>query len=247
MSETQSVDDVYYRVMHWMILDDFLRCVFDGSFNNKVVQNWKESPILSLSLHTKRNARQQTPSPSNNGSRRHRHRASEGVRARLRATGEKMHETRPTRVYAHREQDGVRCVLSINIIIIIIIALFFCVSSSPCLSIFWGKSNTYIYRDVVSLWVSPKNVLSPPPSKRDDRVYHVWVRRVLRETGLVSVSLRSLFTLNQQSHQYSFLDEIEYTDYGSFFPCRVAMRFDDARAKYLLTGVSFFILTQHTN
>ncbi len=105
----------------------------------------------------------------------------------------------------------------------------------------------YIYRDVVSLWVSPKNVLSPPPSKRDDRVYHVWVRRVLRETGLVSVSLRSLFTLNQQSHQYSFLDEIEYTDYGSFFPCRVAMRFDDARAKYLLTGVSFFLLTQHTN
>ena len=56
LSETQSDDDVYYRVMHWMILDDFLRCVFDGSFN-KVVQNWKESPILSLSLHTiKRNA-----------------------------------------------------------------------------------------------------------------------------------------------------------------------------------------------
>ena len=126
---------------------------------------------------------------------------------------------------------------------------FFVCSLLPCLSIFWGKSNTYIYiyRDVVSLWVSPKNVLSPPPSKRDDRVYHVWVRRVLRETGLVSVSLRSLFTLNQQSHQYSFLDEIEYTDYGSFFPCRVAMRFDDARAKYLLTGVSFFLLTQHTN
>ena len=63
----------------------------------------------------------------------------------------------------------------------------------------------------------------------------------------MSVSLRSLFTLNQQSHQYSFLDEIEYTDYGSFFPCRVAMRFDDARAKYLLTGVSFFLFTQHTN
>ena len=232
-----------------MILDDFLRCVFDGSFNNKVVQNWKESPILSLSLHTKRNARQQTPPPpSNNGSRRHRHRASEGVRARLRATGEKMHETRPTRVYAHREQDGVRCVLSINIIIIIIIALFFCVSSPPMSLDFLGEIKyIYIYRDVVSLWVSPKNVLSPPPSKRDDRVYHVWVRRVLRETGLVSVSLRSLFTLNQQSHQYSFLDEIEYTDYGSFFPCRVAMRFDDARAKYLLTGVSFFLLTQHTN
>ena len=100
---------------------------------------------FSLSLSTQKETRQQTPPPSNNGSRRHRHRASEGVRARLRATGEKMHETRPTRVYAHREQDGVRCVLSIFIIIIIIIALFFCVSSSPCLSIFWGKSNTYIY------------------------------------------------------------------------------------------------------
>ena len=124
---------------------------------------------------------------------------------------------------------------------------FFVCPLFPFLSIFWGKSNTYIYRDVVSRVVSPKNVLSPPPSKHDDRVYHVWVRRVLRETGLVSVSLRSLFTLNQQSHQYSFLDEIEYTDYGSFFPCRVAMRFDDARAKYLLTGVSFFLLTQHTN
>ena len=122
---------------------------------------------------------------------------------------------------------------------------FFVCPLFPFLSIFWGKSNTYIYRDVVSR-VSPKNVLSPPPSKHD-RVYHVWVRRVLRETGLVSVSLRSLFTLNQQSHQYSFLDEIEYTDYGSFFPCRVAMRFDDARAKYLLTGVSFFLFTQHTN
>ena len=37
-----------------MILDDFLRCVF-GSFN-KVVQNWKESPILSLSPHKKKRA-----------------------------------------------------------------------------------------------------------------------------------------------------------------------------------------------
>ena len=206
---------------------------------------------FSLSLSTQKETRQQTPPPSNNGSRRHRHRASEGVRARLRATGEKMHETRPTRVYAHREQDGVRCVLSIIIIIkssSIIIALFFRVSSPPMSLDFLGEIKyIYIYRDVVSLWVSPKNVLSPPPSKRDNRVYHVWVRRVLRETGLVSVSLRSLFTLNQQSHQYSFLDEIEYTDYGSFFPCRVAMRFDDARAKYLLTGVSFFLLTQHTN
>ena len=122
----------------------------------------KRVQILSLSLHTKRNARQQTPPPSNNGSRRHRHRASEGVRARLRATGEKMHETRPTRVYAHREQDGVRCVLSINIIIIIIIALFFCVSSSPCLSIFWGKSNTYIYisRRCLALGLTKKRSLS---------------------------------------------------------------------------------------
>ena len=194
---------------------------------------------FSLSPHKKKRAQ----TPPSNGSRRHRHRASEGVRARLRATGEKMHETRPTRVYAHREQDGVRCVLSIIIIIIIIIALFFCVSS-PHFSRFLGGIK-YIYRDIVSR-VSPKNFLSPSPSKHD-RVYHVWIRRVLRETGLVSVSLRSLFTLNQQSHQYSFLDEIEYTDYGSFFPCRVAMRFDDARAKYLLTGVSFFLLTQHTN
>ncbi len=95
-----------------------------------------KSPILSL--HTKRNAQ---PPPSN-GSRRHRHRASEGVRARLRATGEKMHETRPTRVYAHREQDGVRCVLSI--IIIIIIALFFCVSSPPISLDFLGEIK-YIY------------------------------------------------------------------------------------------------------
>ena len=107
-------------------------------------------------------------------------------------------------------------------------SLFLCVLS-PHFSRFFGGNQIHIYRDVVSR-VSPKNVLSPPPSKHD-RVYHVWVRRVLRETGLVSVSLRSLFTLNQQSHQYSFLDEIEYTD-GSFFPCRVAMRFDDARAKY---------------
>ena len=91
----------------------------------------------NLSLHTKRNAQ---PPPSN-GSRRHRHRASEGVRARLRATGEKMHETRPTRVYAHREQDGVRCVLSI---IIIIIALFFCVSSPPISLDFLGEIK-YIY------------------------------------------------------------------------------------------------------
>ena len=104
----------------------------------------KRVQILSLSLHTKRNARQQTPPPpSNNGSRRHRHRASEGVRARLRATGEKMHETRPTRVYAHREQDGVRCVIIINIIIIII-ALFFCVSSPPMSLDFLGEIK-YIY------------------------------------------------------------------------------------------------------
>ena len=53
----------------------------------------------------------------------------------------------------------------------------------------------------------------------------------------MSVSLRSLFTLNQQSHQYSFLDEIEYTDYGSFFPCRYI---GSAAAGCLLTGVSFF-------
>ena len=99
---------------------------------------------FSLSLSTQKETRQQTPPPSNNGSRRHRHRASEGVRARLRATGEKMHETRPTRVYAHREQDGVRCVLSINIIIIIIIALFFCVSSPPMSLDFLGEIK-YIY------------------------------------------------------------------------------------------------------
>ena len=99
---------------------------------------------FSLSLSTQKETRQQTPPPSNNGSRRHRHRASEGVRARLRATGEKMHETRPTRVYAHREQDGVRCVLSIIIIIIIIIALFFCVSSPPMSLDFLGEIK-YIY------------------------------------------------------------------------------------------------------
>ena len=155
---------------------------------------------FSLSPHKKKRAQ---PTPSSNGSRRHRHRASEGVRARLRATGEKMHETRPTRVYAHREQDGVRCVLSIIIIIkssSIIIALFFCVSSPPMSLDFLGEIKyIYIYRDVVSRVVSPKNVLSPPPSKHDDRVYHVWVRRVLRETGLVSVSLRSLFTLSSKS------------------------------------------------
>ena len=167
---------------------------------------------FSLSPHKKKRAQ----TPPSNGSRRHRHRASEGVRARLRATGEKMHETRPTRVYAHREQDGVRCVLSI----IIIIALFF-------LPYRLDLGNQISRHRLTSFH---QNSFSPPPSKHD-RVYHVWVRRVLRETGLVSVSLRSLFTLNQQSHQYSFLDEIEYTD-GSFFPCRVAMRFDDARAKY---------------
>ena len=101
---------------------------------------------FSLSLSTQKETRQQTPPPSNNGSRRHRHRASEGVRARLRATGEKMHETRPTRVYAHREQDGVWCVLSIIIIIIIIIiiALFFRVSSPPMSLDFLGEIK-YIY------------------------------------------------------------------------------------------------------
>ena len=102
---------------------------------------------FSLSLSTQKETRQQTPPPSNNGSRRHRHRASEGVRARLRATGEKMHETRPTRVYAHREQDGVRCVLSINIInksSSIIIALFFRVSSPPISLDFLGEIK-YIY------------------------------------------------------------------------------------------------------
>ena len=102
---------------------------------------------FSLSLSTQKETRQQTPPPSNNGSRRHRHRASEGVRARLRATGEKMHETRPTRVYAHREQDGVRCVLSIIIIIkssSIIIALFFRVSSPPISLYFLGEIK-YIY------------------------------------------------------------------------------------------------------
>ena len=92
---------------------------------------------FSLSPHKKKRAQ----TPPSNGSRRHRHRASEGVRARLRATGEKMHETRPTRVYAHREQDGVRCVLSI---IIIIIALFFCVSSPPISLDFLGEIK-YIY------------------------------------------------------------------------------------------------------
>ena len=98
---------------------------------------------FSLSLSTQKETRQQTPPPSNNGSRRHRHRASEGVRARLRATGEKMHETRPTRIYAHREQDGVRCVLSI-------IALFFLPYTR------FGKSNIATSSDVVS----PKLFLS---------------------------------------------------------------------------------------
>ena len=123
----------------------------------------KRVQILSLSLHTKRNARQQTPPPpSNNGSRRHRHRASEGVRARLRATGEKMHETRPTRVYAHREQDGVRCVLSINIIIIIIIiALFFRVSSLPISLDFLGEIKyIYISRRCLALGLTKKRSLS---------------------------------------------------------------------------------------
>ena len=148
----------------------------------------------------------------------------------------KMHETRPTRVYAHREQDGVRCVLSINIIIIIIIiALFFCVSSPPCLSIL-GKSNTYIYISRRCLALGPHQKRSLSTSfKRDDRVYHVWVRLVLRETGLVSVSLRSLFTLNQQSHQYSeFSDERLNTQiYGSFFPVAWRSATDDARAEVL--------------
>ena len=104
---------------------------------------------FSLSLSTQKETRQQTPPPSNNGSRRHRHRASEGVRARLRATGEKMHETRPTRVYAHREQDGVRCVLSIIISSSSSSSSslsFFVCPLPPFLSIFWGKSNTYISR-----------------------------------------------------------------------------------------------------
>ena len=99
----------------------------------------------SLSPHKKKRAQP----PSSNGSRRHRHRASEGVRARLRATGEKMHETRPTRVYAHREQDGVRCVLSIIISSSSSSSSslsFFVCPLPPFLSIFWGKSNTYISR-----------------------------------------------------------------------------------------------------
>ena len=41
-----------------------------------------------------------------NGSRGHRHRPTERVHERLRAISEKVHETRPTRVHAHREQDG---------------------------------------------------------------------------------------------------------------------------------------------
>jgi hypothetical protein len=45
-----------------------------------------------------------------NGSRGHRHRPSERVHERLRAISEEMHETRPTRVHAHREQDGFWCV-----------------------------------------------------------------------------------------------------------------------------------------
>ena len=115
--------------MNWIFL-----MIFYDAFSSPKSSKIGKSPILSLSLHKKKRA-QPTPPPSSNGSRRHRHRASEGVRARLRATGEKMHETRPTRVYAHREQDGVRCVLSIVIIIIIIIiALFFCVSSPVPLS-----------------------------------------------------------------------------------------------------------------
>ena len=116
--------------------------IFYDAFSSPKSSKIGKSPILSLSLHKKKRA-QPTPPPSSNGSRRHRHRASEGVRARLRATGEKMHETRPTRVYAHREQDGVRCVLSI-IIIIIIIALFFCVSSPPISLDFLGEIK-YIY------------------------------------------------------------------------------------------------------
>ena len=228
----------------------FLRCVFDGSFNNKVVQIWK-SRILSLSLSTQKETR---------ANKHHHHHQimevadiaiaplKEFVRDSARLV-KKMHETRPTRVYAHREQDGVRCVLSINIIIIIIIiALFFCVSSSPCLSIFLGEIKyIYIYIATLSRFGSRKNVLSPPPSKRDDEVYHVWVRRVLRETGLVSVSLRSLFTLDQQSPSIvRFWTRLNTQITGLFSPVAWAMRLNPARAKYLLTGVSFFLLTQHT-
>ena len=41
-----------------------------------------------------------------NGSRGHRHRPTERVHERLREISEKVHETRPTRVHAHREQNG---------------------------------------------------------------------------------------------------------------------------------------------
>ncbi len=90
---------------------------------------------------------------------------------------------------------------------------------------------------------SHQNSFSPPPSKHD-RVYHVWVRRVLRETGLVSVSLRSRFALNQQSHrQNHHLDEIEYT--GLFSP--VVWRCDSTTLARSTDGCFFFLFTQHTN
>ena len=57
-----------------------------------------------------RKTREKRERKKKNGSRGHRHRPSERVRERLRAIGEEMHETGPTRVHAHREQDGFWCV-----------------------------------------------------------------------------------------------------------------------------------------
>ena len=146
----------YYRVMHWMILDDFLRCVFDGSFK-KVVQNWKESPILSLSPHKKKRAN------------KHHHHQMEVADIAIAPLKEFVRDsarlvkkcTKPDRreftLIASKTAFGASSRSSSSSSSSL---SFFVCPLPPFLSIFWGKSNTYIYIATLSRFGSHQKTFS---------------------------------------------------------------------------------------
>jgi hypothetical protein len=89
-------EEVVVVVIYFYVLKSVRGLFFSDDFFGKI-------------RHKKRE-KKKTRTKKRNGSRGHRHRPSERVHERLRAIGEEMHETRPTRVHAHREQDGFWCV-----------------------------------------------------------------------------------------------------------------------------------------
>ena len=161
-----------------MILEDFLRCVFESKVKSKIGKNPILSLSLSLSLHIKRNARNQH--------HHHHHNQMEVADIAIAPLKEFVRDSaRLVKKCTKPDRREFTLIAS---------KTAFGASSRS----FSSSSSLSFFSCPLPCIVSPKNVLSPPPSKHD-RVYHVWVRRVLRETGLVSVSLRSLFALSSKS------------------------------------------------